>query len=208
MAHRSISGAPILLVPSRCLICRGSAATPWRRSNVTRASSPGSAGLALSIAVLTCVLQGVSLQACGCASNGCWVDGGPQSASRLAIARRDEARGHELAQQGDARGSERRCRRRGGGRAAWDDDVVARSAVEDVLPAAADQHVVSRAAGQHVVAGAADQDVVAVAAIGGELDARQSGRVDDVVAAKAIDDDAIVAPRSRRSSRRWRGPTP
>ena len=46
-----------------------------------------------------------------------------------------------------------------------DDDVVAGSAVEDVLPAAADQHVVAGTAVQRVVAGAADQDVVAVAAI-------------------------------------------
>ena len=57
---------------------------------------------------------------------------------------------------------------------------------------AADQHVVSCAAGQRVVAGAADQHVVAVAAIGGEQHARQPGCLDDVVAAEAIDDDAIV----------------
>ena len=42
LAHRSISGAPILSVPSRCLICSASAATPWRCSSVTRASRPGS----------------------------------------------------------------------------------------------------------------------------------------------------------------------
>ena len=53
---------------------------------------------------------------------------------------------------------------------------------------------------QGVVAGAADQDVVAVAAIGGEQHAGQSRRLDDVVAAEAVDDDAIVAPRSWRSS--------
>ena len=52
LAHRSISGAPILSVPSRCPICPASAAMPWRRSNVTRASSPGSAGRALSVSVL------------------------------------------------------------------------------------------------------------------------------------------------------------
>ena len=60
------------------------------------------------------------------------------------------------------------------------------------LPWAADQHVVACAAGQGVVAGAADQDVVAVAAIGGEQHAGQSGCLDDVVTAEAIDDDAIV----------------
>ena len=48
LAHRSISGAPILSVPSRCLICPGSAATPWKCSNVTRALSPGSTALARS----------------------------------------------------------------------------------------------------------------------------------------------------------------
>ncbi len=55
-------------------------------------------------------------------------------------------------------------------------DVVARSAVENVLPRAADQHVVARAAGQSVVAGAADQDIVAVAAIRGELQRRPKPR--------------------------------
>jgi hypothetical protein len=30
LAHRSISGTPILSVPSRCAICPASAATPWR----------------------------------------------------------------------------------------------------------------------------------------------------------------------------------
>ena len=75
---------------------------------------------------------------------------------------------------------------------AWILDVVAGSAVEDVLPATADQHVIACPAVQRVVAGAADQDVVAVAAIGGELHAAQPGRFDDVIAAKAIDDDAIV----------------
>ena len=73
-----------------------------------------------------------------------------------------------------------------------DQDVVSRSAVEDVLPRPADQHVISRPAEQGVVAGAADQDVVAVAAVGGELHAREPRRLDDVVAAKAVDDDAIV----------------
>src|SRR5262245_57783407 len=59
----------------------------------------------------------------------------------------DEARGHELAQQGG-----RRC----------NDDIAAGSAVENVLPAVADQHVIARPAGQSVVAEAADEDVVAV----------------------------------------------
>jgi hypothetical protein len=75
----------------------------------------------------------------------------------LAIARRDEARGHELAQQGG-----RRC----------NDDVAAGSAVENVLSAVADQHVIAWSAGQNVVAEAADEDVVAVATIRGEQHAR------------------------------------
>ena len=77
LAHRSISGAPILSVPSRCLICPRSAATPWKCSNVTRASSPGSAGVALGVRLIG-VLQDSRLgdQACGCASNGCWLAAG------------------------------------------------------------------------------------------------------------------------------------
>ena len=72
LAHRSISGAPIFVVPSRCLICSRSAATPCKCRSVTRDSSPGSAGLALSVSVLTCVLRGsLSPQACGCARTGC-----------------------------------------------------------------------------------------------------------------------------------------
>ena len=60
LAHRSISGAPILLVPSRCAICPASAATPRRCSIVTSASSPGSTDLRLSTSVLTCGLQGAA----------------------------------------------------------------------------------------------------------------------------------------------------
>src|SRR5260370_39641834 len=66
----------------------------------------------------------------------------------------DEARGHELAQQGGSR-----C----------NDDIAAGSAVENILSAVAEQHIVSRPAGQSVVAEAADEDVVAIPAIGVEL---------------------------------------
>ena len=40
LAHRSISGAPIFAVPSRCLICSRSAATPCKCSSVTRTFEP------------------------------------------------------------------------------------------------------------------------------------------------------------------------
>ena len=36
LAHRSISGAPTLVVPNRCLICSRSAATPCKCSSVAR----------------------------------------------------------------------------------------------------------------------------------------------------------------------------
>src|SRR6516164_9917207 len=84
------------------------------------------------------------------------------------IAGSDEARCHELAEQGHSRGARAiACRRaaaggvEGGDGGGCDHDVVARSAVEDVLPPATEQHVVAVAAGQGVVAGAADKDVVA-----------------------------------------------
>jgi hypothetical protein len=51
-----------------------------------------------------------------------------------------------------------------------DENVVARSAVEDVLRTA-DQHVVSRPTRQQAMAWAANDDVIAGAAVGGELDA-------------------------------------
>ena len=58
LAHRSISGAPIVLVPSRCAICPASAATPWSCNSVTRAARPGSFDPAASVSMLTCSLQG------------------------------------------------------------------------------------------------------------------------------------------------------
>ena len=137
------------------------------------------------------------VRACGCASSGvlAWRRIGNRHRA-VTFTRRDEARRHELAQQGGTAAGEpspRSVAHQG-----LDDDVVAGSAVEDVLPAIADQHVISGAAAQGVVAGAADQDVVAVAAIGGELHAAaKPGRIDDVIAAEAIDDDAIGRPRSR-----------
>ena len=57
LAHRRISDAPILLVPNRWRICSRSAATPWKCSNVTRASSAESLPLLL-VAVVICILQG------------------------------------------------------------------------------------------------------------------------------------------------------
>src|SRR5215475_3506687 len=101
LAHRSISGAPIFVVPSRCLICSRSAATPCKCSNVTRDSSPGSADKSLSVSVLTCVLRGLDV-----ASNmrlrqqrllGWWLIG--NWCRTVTIARRREARCHELAEQ-------------------------------------------------------------------------------------------------------------
>jgi tetratricopeptide (TPR) repeat protein len=89
----------------------------------------------------------------------------------VAAACRDEARYHELGEQGRARrGRAAACRRGDGGTAetgrgrldAWNNGVAARSAVEDVQPPAADQHVVSCSTAQSVSAGTADQDVVAV----------------------------------------------
>ena len=59
-----------------------------------------------SVSVLTCALRGdVSRQACGCASSGGWFDGWIGNRRRtVAIARRDEARRHDLAQQSAHRG--------------------------------------------------------------------------------------------------------
>jgi hypothetical protein len=79
-----------------------------------------------------------------------------------------------------------------GCRETLNDDIVARSAIEDVEPEAADEHVIAGTTAQDVIAIAADQDVVAVAAIGGQLDGRpQPRRLDDVIAGKAVDDDSI-----------------
>ena len=58
LAHRRISDAPILLVPSRWRICSRSAATPWKCSNVTRASSPEVACRCCWSPWLICILQG------------------------------------------------------------------------------------------------------------------------------------------------------
>src|SRR5262249_51384298 len=52
------AGAPILSVPSRCLICPASAATPRRCRSLTRALSPETAGLAGSLWPLTCAPPG------------------------------------------------------------------------------------------------------------------------------------------------------
>ena len=90
-----------LVVPSRCLICPGSAATPWKRSSVTRASSPGSAGLAPSGSVLMRALRGTSRSGVRLRQQRRLVRrriGNRRPA--LAAAGRDEARRHELAQQG------------------------------------------------------------------------------------------------------------
>src|SRR5260370_13507032 len=179
LAHRSISGTPIWSVRSRCRICPASAATPWKCRSVTRASSRGSASLALSITVVTCSLRGYVASGVRLREQrrlACLLIDNRHRAG--AAARRGETRGHELAQQRESR---RRVK----------DDVAAGSAVEDVLATVADQDVVSCPAGQRVIAGATDQDIVAVAAVGGELHAGQPGRIDDVVAAEAIDDNFV-----------------
>src|SRR5215472_13247347 len=85
----------------------------------------------------------------------------------LTRSRRDEARRHELAEHARAC----RCRRRQGWRRAWDNDVISRTAIEDILRAAAEQNVIARAAAEDLAAVPADQDIVAVAAIGREQDA-------------------------------------
>src|SRR5712691_10359288 len=102
----------------------------------------------------------------------------------VTFTRRDEARRHELAKQGGTGGG--RDHRR------LDLDVVARPTVEDVLTSLADQSVISRSAAESIVAGTTEQDVVAVAAIGGELNAGWKPEpVDDVIAAKAVDNKMI-----------------
>src|SRR4051794_28700276 len=181
LAHRRISDAPILSVPSRCLICWRSAATPWKCSKVTRASSPESTCLVVPVSALICNLQGSPrsrvLRHCQHRlltrlriGDRCYAK---------ALACRDKARRHELAKQ---RGTRPRAGK------ALDHDIVAGSAVENVLPAAAEQNVVAVAAGQGVVAEPADQDVIAVAAIAGDLEAGGKTRcVDDIVAAEAVD---------------------
>ena len=100
----------------------------------------------------------------------------------MAVAGRDVARCHELAQQSAADVLTEP-----------DDDAVARSPVKDSHPTA-DQDVVSRIAVQVVVAGTADQHVGTVAAIGGELHACQTGRRDHVVTAETVDDKMVVGP--------------
>src|SRR4029077_17130488 len=132
-AHRRISDAPILSVPSRCLICSRSAATPWKCSNVTRASSPESTRLVLPVSALLCNLQGH-------ATSRVLRHRQHLLLTRLRIGDRchtkalacgDKARRHELAEQRGTR-SGRRCGK------TLDDDIVAGPAVEHVLPAAAD----------------------------------------------------------------------
>ena len=51
-AQRSISGMPIGVAPNWCFICSGSAATPWKRSSMTKTARPESAGPAPSTSVL------------------------------------------------------------------------------------------------------------------------------------------------------------
>src|SRR5215831_3508713 len=103
LAHRSISGAPTLVVPNRCLICSRSAATPCKCSSVTRDSSPGSACAAL---LVTCVSPGLDV------ASSVWLSQQRLLVCRrvsdrrrtVTIARRGEARCHVLAQQGGTRG--------------------------------------------------------------------------------------------------------
>ena len=82
---------------------------------------------------------------------------------------------------------------RDGGHDRLNVDIVAGSAVEHILARPTDQHVIPRVAVEDIVAGASDQNIGAVAAIEGELDSGfESGRYNGVVAAEAIDDDAII----------------
>ena len=162
--------------------------------------------------VLTCVLRGpTSPQACGCASNGCVVAAG----SATGVAPWPSPAVTKLDAMNWPSRAAACTSLLGGAHRGLDVDVVAGAPVEDVLARTTDQHVVACVAVQDVVAGAADQDVVAVAAIGGELDACQTGRLDHVVAAEAIDDDAVllskleivtVSPDPSQSPRRccWR----
>ena len=179
LAHRSISGAPILSVPSRCAICPASAATPWRCSSVTRASRPGSVGLALLVSMLMGALQG------DVASGGVRLRQLRLLARRrignrhraVAFTRRDEARRHELAQQGgSSRPASRRRRRRCGSPSAW---------IRMLLPVPPSRMScppppirMSSPAPPFSVSlpATADQDVVAVAAIGGEQHAGRRAR--------------------------------
>src|SRR6185295_19925606 len=70
--------------------------------------------------------------------------------------------------------------------------------IENVLARTANQHVVALTAEQSVIARSADQDVVAVTAIGGQLQAgRETGGLNDIVSAEAIDNETISCPEMR-----------
>src|SRR3954465_1374854 len=94
----------------------------------------------------------------------------------------DQVRIHISGQAGRKRSSE-----------AADDDVVARTAIENVLTAIADQHVVACTSSQGIVSDTSDQDVVSIATIAGELDCAgtEPGGLDHIVAGEAVDDDAV-----------------
>ena len=189
LAHRSISGAPIFVVPSRCLICSRSAATPWKCRSVTRDSSPGSAGVALFDSVLTYGLRGsMSPQACGCARTGCWIAAasaiGAAPWPTPAVTKVDAMDWPSKAAAAPAGGAPT---------GDWMTTPLPVSLVEDVLTRTADQDVVAGIAMQDVVAGAADHDVVTVAAIDDELHAGQTGRHDHVIAAETVDDEVVIA---------------
>ena len=94
LAHRSISGAPIFVVPDRCLICSRSAATPCKCSNVTRASIPVSAAFAASVVIIAPVASGVRLREQRLLRGQLF-----RHRDGTALACRDEARRHELAEQ-------------------------------------------------------------------------------------------------------------
>ena len=121
-------------------LVRDRRAMPWKRSNVTRASSPGSAGRGPSgfgaharLSGATSSRSGVRLRQQRRLVRGRIGDRRPA----LARARRREGRCHGLAEQ-------RRRRRRGV--AALRTTLLPGAAVEDVLAAAADQDVVAGAA--------------------------------------------------------------
>ena len=176
LAQRRISDAPIVSVPSRCLICSRSAATPWKCSSVTRASSPGSIDLGLSIvSAHVHVLRAGAFTRAAWASSGGWLCGisaigvapWPSPVSTKLDAMNWPSRAMPAACVGNA------TRRRGWQR--WTGSRRCRRFRRRGCPGRGHRSARRRrhSAVQDVVAGTADQDVVAVAAIGGELDAVQ-----------------------------------
>jgi hypothetical protein len=74
--------------------------------------------------------------------------------------------------------------------------AIARIPHEGIVPGTASEDVIASAADQHVIASAAGDGIVAGATVDREIDVtgRQGGRVDRIVAAKAIDHERVAAP--------------